>query len=67
LVEGWSQYTPGENGVDLVPMAASEDPAVPPSGPTTDLIVNFTRTAQSLFRAGGVGLKLQACAGLHNI
>jgi hypothetical protein len=48
-------------------MAASEDPAVPPSGPTTDLIVNFTRTAQSLFRAGGVGLKLQACAGLHNI
>lgn len=45
-------------------MAISEDPPGSPSGPATDLIVNFTQTAQGLFRAGGVELTLQAVVDL---
>ncbi len=34
-------------------MATSDDVTATPPGPASDLIVNFTRTAQSLFQAGG--------------
>jgi GAF domain-containing protein len=45
-------------------MAWSDDVPASQAGPTTDLIVNFTRTAQGLFQAGGVELTLQATLDL---
>ncbi|MGA3218136.1 MAG: GAF and ANTAR domain-containing protein [Acidimicrobiales bacterium] len=45
-------------------MASADDVPTSQAGPTTDLIVNFTRTAQGLFQAGGVELTLQAVADL---
>jgi len=45
-------------------MAWSEDAPASPGGANTDLIVNFTRTAQGLFQTGGVELTLQAIVDL---
>jgi GAF domain-containing protein len=45
-------------------MAASDNIPASTAGPTSDLIVNFTRTAQGLFQAGGVELTLQAIVDL---
>ena len=45
-------------------MAGSDDLIASEAGPTSALVVNFTRVAQGLFLAGGVELTLQAVVGL---
>jgi GAF domain-containing protein len=45
-------------------MTASEDAPALAAGPTSDLIVNFTVAAQSLFQAGGYELTLRAVVDL---
>jgi hypothetical protein len=49
---------------DLVVMALGDNFPASQAGPTTELILNFTQTAQRLFQAGGVDLTLQAVADL---
>lgn len=45
-------------------MAASHDFPASAAGPTSELVLNFTQTAQRLFLAGGVELTLQAIMDL---
>jgi hypothetical protein len=45
-------------------MTVSDDPDVSPAAPASELIANFTQTAQGLFQAGGVELTLRAIVDL---